>query len=265
MSICYPDTTDWSCADENFVADMDPTIKARSEALAWSTLRALTGFRLSICPSSIRPCAMRCGMPTWFVAPAIDGWGTGSAFTPYIWNGSWFNACGCGTPDSCSCTFLSEVRLPTEVGMIDQVWLNGAVLEPSAYRVDNGNRLVRTDGGVWPVCQDMNEPADGDNAFTVSWYPGVAPNELFNYAAGIMALEYYKACQNQDCRLPAGVTNITRAGVVMEVPGGSFPGGWTGIHEVDAVIRIYNPYGLKARARALSVDVPRGRTQTWGA
>lgn len=269
VDVCYPEGTDWSCAyTPEELAELDPVVVERAEALAWSTLAALTGFRLSLCPITIRPCASRCNMQTWYVAPVgsgnFAGAPPGSAFSPYVSNGAWFNACGCVSSWDCSCSTLCEVILPSTVGGITEVWLDGAVLDPTAYRVDNGNRLVRVDGECFPACQDMSINDRADGGLWVTYYPGVGPNDLFRYAAGVLANEFYKACSGKDCRLPSGVTNITRAGITMEVAPGTFPGGMTGIAEVDAVIRIYNPYALKSPPRVLSPDRRFGRVQTWG-
>jgi hypothetical protein len=270
--ICYPTGTDWSCVmspDELEAMKADPdTLKVieRAEALAWSTLAALTGYRLSLCPVIIRPCAMRCSIPTWYVAP-VDWGGVpgGGVFTPYIFNGSWYNGCGCASAGECSCTMLSQVILPTEVGRVDEVWLNGAMLADTDYRVDNGRKLTLTNGDIFPLCQDMSIQDPEEGGVWINFYPGVAPNDLFCYAAGVMANEYYKACKGSDCRLPTGVTNVTRNGLALTVEPGSFPGGMTGIAEVDAVIRTYNPFALKAKPRVMSPDVFRGRQQTWTA
>jgi hypothetical protein len=63
VDICYPAGTDWSCfGTPAEILELDPTIKARSEALAWSMLSALTAFRVSLCPVTIRPCAQRFGV-----------------------------------------------------------------------------------------------------------------------------------------------------------------------------------------------------------
>lgn len=268
VDICYPTGADWSCAySPEEIAALDPAVKARSEALGWSTLSALTGYRVALCPVVIRPCALGCQTGSYYAAPTVATSGSlvpGSGYGPYMSGGNWYNGCGCSSPSDCSCSFVSEILLPEEVGGIASVWLNGAELDPTAYRVDNGRRLVRTDGEVWPMCQDManSDPAEG--GLFVSYYAGVAPNDLLRYAAGVLASEFYKACGNGNCRLPQGVTSVTRAGVTMEIPSGLFPGGATGIHEVDAVIRIYNPFSLKARARVMSPDTRGGRTQTWG-
>lgn len=274
VDVCYPDGADWTCAysvEELETMRGDPLVAEkmdRADALAWSTISALTGYRLSICPIVLRPCAARCSLPTWYVAPVLDSFsglpGDG-AFNPFMRNGGWFNGCGCAGPSACSCTSIHELILPSEVGRIEEVTIDGVILDPAEYRVDDGNRLIRMDGLGWPSCQDFNAEAGTEGSFTVSFFPGVAPNDLTRYAAGVLATEYFLACDGKECRLPTGVTTVTRAGMSMQIEAGSFPGGMTGIPEVDAVIRVYNPYGIKARAKALSPDVPRGRFQTWGA
>lgn len=354
MAMCYPDSTDWGCAltaDE--VAALDPALKARSEMLAWTTLQRLTGYRLALCPTSVRPCAARCNPGAWMEAP-VSGF---PADGPYISQGVWYNACGCSSPDSCSCGPLSEVILPaSEVGGVS-VRINGATLDPSAYRVDNGNRLVRTDGGVWPMCQDMSIPEgptykpvvlnypnatatftregdlvtvvvhefgnahqnlNGQNApwnpattaatfsngfgsnmtvntngtlggtiyngspdlvfayqavpsgapsqvgvFEVTYYPGLMPDDALNLAAGMLAVEWYKACTGKDCRLPAGATRVQRQGISFEVPADMFASGLSGIREVDAIVASYNPYRLTTPSAIFNPDARKtGRVRT---
>jgi len=258
MDICYPDGTDWGCAlNQQQIDSLDPDIRARSEALAWSTLSALLGYRVSLCPVVLRPCLAGCGpLGTYYSAAESGGGGT---FQPHISGGRWYNGCGCTT--DCSCTSLCEVVMPAPVGAIVSVKLNGATLAPSAYRVDNGNRLVRTDGDCWPSCQDMT--STGQGSFIVSFHPYLAPNDLLRYAAGLLANEFYRACTGEACRLPSGVTGISRNGISMTIPSGLFPNGGTGIREIDAIIRMYNPNGLKMTARVVSPDSTRGRVQTW--
>lgn len=268
VDVCYPDGTDWSCAyTPEEIADLDPATKERSEALAWSVLSALTGYRVSLCPVTIRPCAKRCTLPTWYTAPVWgDGWGATGVWGPFIGaNGQWYNGCGCAGPSDCSCTQLCEVILPSEVGSIASIMLDGALLPPDAYRVDDGRKVVLLNGECFPACQDManNDPAEG--GVWISYYPGVAPNDLLRYAAGVLAAEFYLSCSGKECRLPNGVTSITRSGVVMELPTGLFTDNITGIPEVDAIIRIYNPFSLKQRPRVMSPDRTRGRTNTWSA
>lgn len=265
VDICYPDGTDWLCTYSQEELDemlADPAVERvmlRAEALAWSTLSALIGYRLALCPVLVRPCLARCmSGGTWDEAPVQRSWMEG----PFISGGRWFNACGCR--GDCSCTALCEVVMPTPVGGIASVWMDGALLDPTAYRVDNGDRLLRTDGECWPTCQDMTLAPTEVGSFAVSYYPYLAPNDLLRYAAGVLAAEYFKACSGKQCRLPQGVTSISRNGISMEIPSGLFPNGATGLREVDPIIRIYNPNGLKMPSRVLSPDSSRSRVQTWG-
>lgn len=275
VDVCYPDGTDWSCQyTPEELAEMrgDPAVLAvmeRSEAMAWSTLSALLGYRLSLCPVILRPCSMGCSIPTWYTAVETGanyaGGPEGGTFSPYISNGSWFNGCGCGSKDLCGCTVICQIILPMPVGGIANVSIDGAALDPTAYRVDNGTSLVRTDGECWPACQDMNVGPTEVGSFVVDYYPFLAPNDLLRYAAGVLAAEYFKACNgNKACRLPTGVTNISRNGITMDIPAGLYPNGATGLREVDPIIRIYNPNGLKMPPRVASPDSPRARVQTWG-
>jgi hypothetical protein len=273
VTLCYPPDTDWSCAYSlQELEDMraKPEVLAamqRAEALSWYTLASLTAYQIGVCPSVIRPCAAGCDPTgTWMtsivggrhLAPPV----TIGSFSPHIESGQWVNACSCRGALDCSCTALCEAILPGPVGMVVRVVQDGTELPRGSYRVDGGNRLVRTDGECWPACQDLSvdDPAVG---LWVTYYRGSAPNPLTEYAAGVLANEFFLACENKKCRLPAGVTSVTRQGVSYQIVAGSFPGGYTGIHEVDAVIRIYNPYALISPPRVISPDRREPRQTTW--
>lgn len=274
MSICYPDSTDWSCAFTLEELDQmrgDPDQAAlleKAEAFAWYTLASLTAFQIGVCPTTIRPCAARCAPPgSWMSAPVGGGHtaALGPAvaigrLSPYISGGQWFNACGC-SPQDCSCSQLSEVVLPGPVGSIQSVYIDGEILPRSAYRVDNGNRLVRLDGEAWPACQDMT--ASDQDGFSVTYYRGAAPNLMTRAAAGRLAAEFYKSCAGDSCQLPDNIVRVSRGGESYEFEPLDFPEGKTGLREVDAVIRIYNPYGLRSAPTVTSPDVQRQRVATW--
>lgn len=273
MVMCVPDTTDWSCvgtAEE--ISGLDPDLKARAEALAWYSLASLCAFQIGVCPTVLRPCAARCAPPgTWLEAPvrssSFAGLPTmtiGSNFTPHISGGVWVNSCRCSSGDSCSCGRLEQVELPGPVGDIVSVTIDGETIPPTSYRVDNGNMLVSVDPDViWPSCQDYSAGPNDEGSFVVTYYRGAAPNELTNYAAGLLAHEFYKACSNNKCKLPSGVTQVARNGVTYEIEMGLFPNGATGIKAVDAVIRIYNPYAVKSPSRVLTPQSSGPRRSTW--
>jgi hypothetical protein len=253
---CWP--VDWSCVpDED---DIDPVVKARAEALATSALRSLTGYQVGGCPIQVRPCSLGCGQASGYQVYPITGQpGVG----PWInTQGRWVNGCGCGT--SCSCTALSEVILPGPVGRIDEVMVDGVVLAATDYRVDNGNRLVRLDGDLWPVCQDMSAAPDAVGAFAVTYLRGIVPDGAAAYAAGVLAFEFVKACGGSKCGLPKNVTQVARSGITWDIEPGTFPSNATGIFPVDAWLRTVNPYAVTLPAAVFSIDRPQTRVATFG-
>lgn len=279
--MCYPSDTDWGCAfsaadieamraDAAKSANMD-----RAEALAWGSLAKLTAYQIGVCPVTVRPCTAGCyGAGTW-MSGVVAGSGSGAlpirsigSFTPHVSGGQWLNSCGCASAGDCACGSIEEIVLPGPVGAIESVMIDGSVIDPTRYRVDNGNRLVSVDPTLtWPKCQDMSVAADADGAFSVTYYQGAAPNDLTRYAAGLLAVEFYKACSGngKSCSLPTGVTSVVRRGVTFDLEAGLFPNGLTGIKQTDAVIQMYNPHGLTAPPRVISPVSARGpRRQTWG-
>lgn len=262
MTMCYPAGTDWSCSgltDEEITA-LDPIKKTRAEERAWYTIAALSGWAIAPCPVTVRPCAARCSAGTWQTSSVVGG-----TFNPSInVNGNWVNSCGCRNADTCGCTVIREILLPGPVGVVTEVSIDGAPLDPNAYRVDNNSRLVRMDGDPWPFCQDMNLADGEEGTFSVTYYRGFGPDDLTLAAAGDLAYQFYLACEGSDeCKLPAGVTNITRQGVTMEIPASLWTSGSTGVDSVDGLIAIYNPFRNKVPSRVLSPDIPRPRIRTF--
>lgn len=253
MSLCYPDTAVWARPP---VADpvTDESVAAQlaaddAEAFAWYALQSLTAYQLAICPTTVRPCKKACREGSYYLA------NTGLPFAPKILpSGAWINV-WCGCQDACSCTTVEEIVLPGPVGSIVEIMIDGVVLDPTAYRVDNGNRLVRQDGGEWPTCQDMNLPAGEVGTFTVTYFQGFTANSMTNRVAGELAKEFYLALTGgQKCRLSSRVTGLTRQGVSFELAVGLFSNGYTGLPTVDAYIATLNPFALKTRPVIASPD-----------
>lgn len=257
--------TDWGCADEEWVGELDPDLKAKAEVLAWETLRSLTGYRLGNCPVTVRPCSKGCYQRSSYEAPPVvagmnQSWGSG-LLSPRVTDGQWVNGCGCTT--DCSCTYLPVVVLPGPVGRVDGVTVDGITLAPTAYRVDNGNELVRIDGEDWPACQDMALPAQSVGTFTVTYIQGFAPDTMSAWSAGLLAVEFAKACKGEKCALPRGVQSISRQGIGLTINQDMFAGGSTGITVVDAYVRLLNPHHLTQGPRIYSPDRVPARTTTW--
>jgi hypothetical protein len=231
---------------------LDQSIKDRSVALASSTLYRLTGYQVGGCPITVRPCKSGCIgeaiMPIYFS-------GAGQWMRPHIGiSGLWVNSCGCTT--DCSCTVLCEVDLPGPVGRVDEVAVDGIIIDPADYRVDNSTLVWVGDTDCpWPTCQDLSKPDTEPNTFSVTYLNSYPVDALGAYAAGTLAWEFAQACVGNKCRLPATVTSISRQGVSMEIAAGSFPDGFTGIREVDAYIALWNPQAIRQRATVWSPDV----------
>jgi hypothetical protein len=110
----------------------------------------------------------------------------------------------------------------------------------------------------------MSLDNDQPGTFSVSYFLGAAPDGLMQSMAGMLAVEYAKACLNEKgCRLPTGVTTISRQGVSMEIRSTMFEDGLTGIREVDAYVAALNPFKLKARPVVYSPDVRKARRTDW--
>jgi len=229
---------DAGCLTEEWEATA-PAVQARAQALASTTLRRLSGYRVGGCPITVRPCLRSC------VNTAVltgRGWGP-----TRLADGSWVNSCGCAA--ECSCTSLCEIVLRPPVGPVSWVKVDGLEMLTTDYRVD-GNRLLWTGVGEcpWPVCQDMAADENDPDTFAVRYLPAHAPDSLAAYAAGVLAMEFAKACTGSKCRLPATVTAVTRQGVSFDLAAGAFGNGLTGIREVDAWIGLWRPEGSPTRA-----------------
>lgn len=220
-----------------------------AERFAAAAMYHLSGRRYGRNKITVMPCANTCKHPR------MD---FGDPWHPVLLESGRVGNCFCH--GGCSCDSAPSVLLDSPVGGIVEVIIDGVALPKTAYRVENGYKLVRLDGKGWPACS-------GDR-FTVTYYNGYAPGKLGEIAAGYLAAEYLKLFNPTDrretCRLPSGVTSIARAGVNIEIQGGMFPDGVTGIKEVDSFLVMVNPNAIKVPPTIHSLDRPRRQRQvTW--
>jgi hypothetical protein len=256
-TICIPSTTIWNLPDSTPAPD--PVDKRRAEVLAWTSYQALVGYAVAICPIEARPCAPGAALPVYEAFPVAGG----APWSPSIVGGAWIN-CACGSRAyGCGCG-LSWVELPGYVGRVDSVEVEGLALPSTAYRVDNGSRLIRQDGEGWPV-QDLSKSAGSADTWVVRYFQGDAPTEIDDWAVGILAQEFLKSMSgDKKCRLPAGVQTVSRNGVTMELAQNLFLDGTTGIREVDVIIAQRNPHRLTMPPQVASPDSKRAAITTWG-
>lgn len=243
---------------------MQTLITEMATAYLWNWTRQQFGT----CPVTIRPCRTECGSGgSTYRGRGGTGtlpWteGTPGPLNPTLFNGQWYNL-GCGggcSNDPCSCSYVPEVDLMGPVASIDQVRIGGVALLASQYRVDNYRYLVRTDGGTWPVCQNMlQNPATLDtNTFEVTYQIGVTVPAGGQVAAGVLACELAKAaCGNNTCKLPQRIQQLTRQQVSMTVLdsyGTLYEKGTTGLWIVDSWVASVNAPVAKSGYRIASPD-----------
>jgi hypothetical protein len=265
MLTCYPDSTNWGSKDWTGATPEQLVEKELAEAFAWRALDILTAGAIATCPISLRP-ARTHRYGRYYLSPADGATGL---FHPYIGvDGLWRNDFASDWDwDDCWNWESRESRivLPGPVSRIVSVEIDGVAMNPIDYRVDNSAILVRMDGKAWPLNQDMRASAGEKNTFVVTYFKGSAPDNMVDYAAGVLAKEFLLSVQqDKKCRLPSRVTAVTRQGVSYTLDLTMFENGATGITEVDMIVSTYNPYKLKTASKVYSVDDARHRVTTSG-
>ena len=270
MTSAVPDgwtVSNFAACSSTWTALTDPQ-KAFALRLAAFTIYSLTGRQFGTVSLTLRPCNAPLLPPLYQTYPVnlINPWGTdeGNSYYPlYIYNGVWHNA-GCRGINCCGAA--CELELPRTVS-ITSVLVDNAAVDPSAYRIDNGYLLVRTDGDCWPQCQDFDkDPGAGvTNTFVVNGVFGRAvPNETLD-AASLLACEIGKAIARQPCRLPQRMQTLSRQDVSVQFPSVNtyLDRGLTGLNEVDQVVVQFNPGRLAQSPQVFSMDVSPNRITTW--
>lgn len=176
-----------------------------------------------------------------------------------------------GYPWGCACQHVSEVTLPGwPVRSITQVLIDGTVVNPDRYRVDQHRRLVyqpdTISGGTdqrwgWPLFQRVEQPPTEPGTWQVTYTYGTDPPAGGRRAAAIYACEIALACTpgfEDRCRLPSNTVTVTSKNVakVIADPDKLRNAGETGLPEVDAWIRA-NRWGRQNRTA--TVLAPRSK------
>lgn len=240
-------------------ADYSEQVRDVATDYATTVLWGATGQQFGVCVNRVRPCGRYLGSRRWLWGYFYDG----GVWYPYVDPAGVWRNCGCGFP--CDCEPRCQVWLPGPVDSIIEVNVSDVIIPDSAYRVDNGNWLVRTDGECWPECSDLNVDS-GDGFFEVVYARGTEVPRALKVAAGILACEFAKACVGATCRLPGRIAQVARQGVSVNMVSldNLMENGFTGIPEVDQVIRTYNPSRLPYRMRVMTPDIPIPRRVTSG-
>ena len=230
---------------------------------ASNTLWALSGRQFGLCTVTLRPCRRDCYGTSWPFGG--DGWPSSYAGqtypTPYWHNGQWFNLACSGCTTDCSCSVVSEFVLPAPVHQIVEIKVDGVAVTGSAYRLDDSRIVVRTDGGEWPICNDLSKNDTEVGTWSVTARYGQPVPASASIAVGQLACEIVKAITGEDCTLPQPVQSIARQGVNLTFldPNEVFAERRTGLRLTDMFISTFNPNGLQSRSRAYDIDGPNPR------
>ncbi|MGI8425599.1 MAG: hypothetical protein ACR2M4_03180 [Actinomycetota bacterium] len=182
-------------------------------------------------------------------------------------------ACGChgfgdcgwwATSGDCCCPPRVDIGYGLDVTEIVEVKIDGVVVDPATYRLDERRWLVRLTGadGVnpsWPCCgQDMSRPPTMINTFIIDYLYGLAPPSAGKQEAARLACEFGLLCSPSTaglCQLPKTMTGLSRQGVSMTFDAQSFlKERRTGLYSVDLWLKTINPYGLSRSAQVVSPD-----------
>lgn len=237
-------------------------------------LWALTGRRFGLCTVQVRPCKPDPTCPLGL--SDLIYWDRGArglgnlgvqvgGTTPLLIDGVPFNI-SCGCPISCcTCKADCEILLPGPVYDITEVKIGSTVLDPSAYKLFNHEKLVILSGTDCPDCQDYNLPLGMDGTWSVTYRIGEPLPPGANMVAGLYACELSRAAaRDTSCGLPIGARALVAGDVPLDLldPILLAQNGMTGVRVVDDWIKAVNPYQMASRPRVWSPDLPVVRRET---
>jgi hypothetical protein len=231
-----------ACAPCSTGAPFDAAKMADAIDVASDILYLLSGRQFpGVCSDTVRPNhpGSGCGIGIGSVSVRLDSSG-GTSYRDYSSDRNL-----AGGP---------EILLPGyPVVAITSVTIDGVLLAPSAYRIDDDRWLSRIDGEGWPLQDDR-----AMDSFLVVYTYGIAIPPMARRAAAAYACQVLKAClQDSSCSLPPRTQSVVRQGLSANTrdPNDYIDNGKTGVDEADRFIKAVNPNGLQERAAVLSPDV----------
>lgn len=256
---CLPDC--WSVDPDSWTADQRRAVEA-----AYALLSKMIAGAYGLCTVTVRPCRQRkCRERFPYLWPI-----GASPWVPVLHDGKLYNiTCGCMEQGECGCGPICEIKLDGPVHDVLEVKVDGQVIDPATYWIDNNDRLVRHgDYPCWPECQDVDLPDTEPDTWSVTYRRGVLPDVDGQIALTMLALATFDACApgGKDCVLSERVTRVVREGIEIELDTiEEIRAGSTGIPYVDRWVGLVNPYRARLPMRAWSPDTVRGRRTTWTA
>lgn len=126
----------------------------------------------------------------------------------------------------------------------------GQIVSPSRYYLVDHSTLQARSGVPWTPCN-----------IEVTYSYGSPPPALGKQAARVLATEFVKLWNGDECDLPSRVTSVARQGVSYTILDNQdfIDDMRTGLYVVDLFLKSANPDKARAKARVFTVDVPRAR------
>jgi hypothetical protein len=247
-----PTPAGWAPVTDLFGEQWDalpPEVADASLEQAVRLLWALTGRQLGTRPIRL--------------APYVP-WPRSDYFTGLTRRGYGYAPLGWASPASVTVGFgcagfagFVAFRLPGRPVTVEQVWIDGAALDPGSWTLDPDGTLVRTDGGTWRYAQNVYAPA-----WIVGYTEGAVVDAAGNAAAGRLALEIGRALlADPACRLNPRTRDLVRGGTSISLADPNEPAnaGLTGVVAVDRWVRAVNPGGLSELASLSGMNTARHR------
>lgn len=256
-------------------ATLDDDVVADAIDVASDLLFRLAGHRWpGVCERTVRPTARPAGgEPSWWWQSASD-----------LSSGSWVNftaglldswgTCGCNRRRLTGASSTPSVQLGAyPVLSVLTVMLDGQVLDPGEYRIDDDRWLTRVPVAGsrvnvgWPCCQRLDLPDTEVGTWSVQFTFGGAPPSSGQAAACALASELarmWDADFDGDCGLDPSVSSVTREGITIDVESVAEAGRAQGfgVPEVKMFLEAVNPSGMRRRARAVNPDRAVGTVRT---
>ena len=151
--------------------------------------------------------------------------------------------CGCS-----SCYDAIELVADFPIIAVTEVLINGVPEDPANYRLDENARLIRTDGDVWPTCNNLGiiGPYATDDEVVITYTTGRTPPVELQLACAELVCELKKACNGDtSCNLPSHVRSVTRRGLEADIYDASalLAQGLTGNPLIDHALTVHGRCG----------------------
>lgn len=245
--IPYPTVSEpWVQPDQLGQARANEMVDLQSVCVvATDILYLLSGRRFGVRSETVRP----------FSGQRTSGW------AQYLLaNTSILDTAGVGFPWSLLEMGPDFLYLKGPVQSVDQVKIDGQVLDSSEYVLYDQRKLIRISSDVngmvrWPIGQNVELPDTEVGTFSVAFTYGTPVPAGGLLAAQVFAIELSKLVNKEPSALADRTISITRQGVTQQLdPGTVLDKGKTGIFLVDAWLHSVNPSGARSRPRILGPD-----------